>query len=143
VPPPGHQPEGAFPQGDFPQGGQPQAAPGYAPPGGPQHQAAPGYAPPPANQPYGAPGYPQGAPGYPQGAPGYPYGAPGYAEAPAWQPPRPYNHGLRREQGGNAWRGIVTIILMAVSFFVLQIPASVVILLESDSLLELSMTPMG
>ncbi len=62
---------------------------------------------------------------------------------PAWQPPRPYHHALHRSQGGNVWRGVVAIVLLALGFFVLQIPAGVVLIIESDSIEELSLTPLG
>ncbi|MGC0272402.1 type II CAAX prenyl endopeptidase Rce1 family protein [Pseudactinotalea sp. Z1739] len=109
------------------------AAPGHAPmptqqqtpPGHPGYQPAPGH---PGYQP--APGYPgyQQAPGHSgyQPAPGYP----GYQQAP--QPPRAYHHALRRDQGGNVWRGILALVMFGVGFVLLQIPATVVILLQSD-----------
>lgn len=129
-------PAGPPPQGQPPaEPGQP--APGYAPPPAGPSQPAPGYAPPPAA------GQPGAAPGYVQPIPGYPHGAPAFPPVQAWQPPRPYNHGLRRDQGGNLWRGIVAILMLGAAFLLFQVLLSVVIIIDSGSLTDLSLTPVG
>src|SRR5690625_3057401 len=113
----------------------------------PAEQAAPG--PPPGyHQP--PPGYHQPPPGPGQPPPGYAHPAPGYQPVQVVQPPQPYHHGLRRPQGGNLWRGLLTIVMLGLGFVVLQFPVSVVILLQSDidwtgpdPLTDLSITPVG
>lgn len=63
------------------------------------------------------------------------------AAPPRWRPPRPYHHALRRSEGGNAWRGIVALVLLGLGFFVLQLPATVALILSGDSLEDMTMTP--
>ncbi|HLS14618.1 MAG TPA: type II CAAX endopeptidase family protein [Beutenbergiaceae bacterium] len=146
----GHNPYAPGPQPPAPQPPGPNPAPGQEAPDNYPGQGA--GAPIPAAS-YPPPGYPQ--PGYP--AAGHPQSGYSQADYPqGWyppeappQPPRPYHHALYRAQGGNVWRGVVAIILLALGFFLLQIPGSIVLLIESglptdpEDVLQLTITPLG
>ena len=139
--PPGQQvPSGPHPVGQQQPGRRNPYAPGPQPPHAYPSQGA---GVPPSAPDYSQPGYPH--PGQPQPAAPQAW----YPPAPMWHPPRSYHHALHRPQGGNIWRGVVAIILLAAGFFLLQIPGSIVLIIESglpedpEDLLQLTITPLG
>ncbi|HLS14907.1 MAG TPA: type II CAAX endopeptidase family protein [Beutenbergiaceae bacterium] len=112
-------------------------------PGSDQHPAPPATGP---GEAQGAPAPPYGGPstgGHPA-PPGPPAGAGLPVEAPPTPlGPLPYHQGLRRHTG-NAWRGILALVLLAVVFFAAQIPVTVIMLMESGwDLQSVRLTPLA
>lgn len=66
-------------------------------------------------------------------------------------PPKTYHHGLRRDQGGNWWRGILALVMLAVGFVLVQLILGLVMIVQSGGLSdvmageqpELSITPVS